>query len=156
MAREVPEEARRLNDVAFSGNGEPTTSPQFAEAVELVERLLGDVGLLGEIRVVLITNGSRLHRPDVQRGIERMARFGGEVWFKLDSATREGRRRLNDIEVPDARVENNLRTAARLCRTRIQTCVVALDGEAWGPPSSPPTSSSWIDYGETAWRSQTS
>ena len=34
LARNAPEGARRLNDVAFSGNGEPTSSPRFAEAVE--------------------------------------------------------------------------------------------------------------------------
>src|SRR5574343_1719680 len=38
MQRAVPPEARRLMDVAFSGNGEPTSAPEFAEAMVLVDR----------------------------------------------------------------------------------------------------------------------
>ena len=34
LIKNVPLEARRLIDVAFSGNGEPTSSPEFAEAID--------------------------------------------------------------------------------------------------------------------------
>ena len=33
--RHTPADLRRLNDIAFSGDGEPTTCPQFLEAVEV-------------------------------------------------------------------------------------------------------------------------
>ena len=39
MQREVPPEVRRLMDVAFSGNGEPTSAPEFAEAVVRVGKV---------------------------------------------------------------------------------------------------------------------
>lgn len=132
MERAVPEGSRRLNDVALSGNGEPTTSKQFDEVLEVVEDVLRGVGVLGSIRVVLITNGSLVHREGVQRGLERMARMNGEVWFKIDSATEEGTRRMNDTRTGIERLESNLRLAASLCPTRIQTCVLAYDGQ---PPS---------------------
>ena len=128
MARCVPEGARRLNDVAFSGNGEPTSSRQLDGAVALVQSVLGELDLLDRIAVVLITNGSLIQRDDVGRALERLARHRGEVWFKLDQATEEGRRRWNDTELGTERVIANLERCARLCPTRLQTMALALDG----------------------------
>ncbi len=132
MERRVPEGSRRLNDVAISGNGESTTSPQLPDVVRCIGRSLGRVGLLGQIEVVLITNGSLVHRPHVQEALRLMAGMRGRVWYKLDSATDEGQARLNDAHAGVARAESNLRTAAALCPTWIQTFVVELDDE---PPS---------------------
>ena len=36
-----------------------------------------------EIPLVLITNGSLMHRPEVRRGIARVGALGGEIWFKM-------------------------------------------------------------------------
>ena len=58
MQTRVPEGARRLNDIALSGNGEPTSAHEFAEVVDLIGRVLRDFGQLGRIKLVLITNGS--------------------------------------------------------------------------------------------------
>jgi wyosine [tRNA(Phe)-imidazoG37] synthetase (radical SAM superfamily) len=58
LASQVPEGARRLNDVALSGNGEPTSAPEFPAVVDLIGRVLADFGLLGGIKLVLISNGS--------------------------------------------------------------------------------------------------
>ena len=128
MERVVPEGSRRLSDIALSGNGEPTTSKQFDEVLAVVEKVLREFGLLGELRVVLITNGSLVHRDEVQRGLRRMAGMNGEVWFKVDSATEEGVRRMNDTRTGRERVESNLRLAAGLCPTRVQTCMLEYDG----------------------------
>src|SRR5690606_13664418 len=95
MRDRVPEGSRRLNDVAFSGNGEPTTSPDFGAAVEGVERVLDELELIGRIRIILITNGSRTDRPGVAAALARLAAFGGEVWFKLDSVSRAGASLVN-------------------------------------------------------------
>ncbi len=132
LTRRVPEGARRLNDVAISGNGEPTTSPQFAEAVETVGAALRDFALVGEITPLLITNGTQIGRPAVDEGLVELAELGGEVWFKLDSATAEGARRTSGRPVDPERHLERLRRSAELCPTWIQTCVFALDGE---PPS---------------------
>ena len=40
MSREVPAEVRHLMDIAFSGNGEPTSAAEFPEAVQAVRRVL--------------------------------------------------------------------------------------------------------------------
>jgi wyosine [tRNA(Phe)-imidazoG37] synthetase (radical SAM superfamily) len=130
LERNAPEGARRLNDVAFSGSGEPTGSPVFAETVELVNGVLEEVGL-ARVKLVLITNGSLVQRAAVQAGLE-LFRMGDEVWFKLDSATDSGMQAINDARPGMTRVRTNLRTASALAPTWLQTCVFARRG---APPS---------------------
>lgn len=132
LERSAPEGARALKDVAFAGNGEPTTSPDFPGAVEVVGRVLGDFGLRGELPVVLITNGSQVKKADVAAALRELATMNGAVWFKLDTATSEGMRRINQAPGEPAAHLARLRAAAALCPTWIQTCAVAWDGE---PPS---------------------
>lgn len=132
METRVPPEARRLNDIALSGNGEPTSARAFEDVVELIGRVMADFGLAGRIKLVLITNGSLIHRTTVQNGLRGMAALNGEVWFKIDSATREGMARINGTRSSPARQRENLRICAELCPTWLQTCVFALDG---APPS---------------------
>lgn len=132
MERVVPEGSRRLNDVAFSGDGEPTSAREFESVVELVGGILAEFGLLPATKLVLITNGSLVNQSPVQRGIERMRSFHGEVWFKLDRATDEALGRTNDYHGGLERLFANLGIASRACPTWIQTCVFARKGE---PPS---------------------
>jgi len=132
MHTRVPEGARRLNDIALSGNGEPTSARAFPQVIELIGRVMADFGLIGKIKLVLITNGSLADRPRVQDGLKTMAELNGEVWFKFDSATASGMRSINQTRVsPDKQFER-LSVAARLCPTWLQTCVFAFDG---APPS---------------------
>lgn len=126
MAEQVPEASRRLVDVAFSGNGEPTSAPEFAEAVSLVVTVLGEFGLNVPIR--LITNGSLLHRPDVQRGIAEMGAHGGEVWFKVDRMTDAGSREINGVPLQAEAVRQRLQRCAELAPTWVQTCYFRRDG----------------------------
>lgn len=132
MERQVPEGARQLVDIAFSGDGEPTTAAEFAEAVALVESVLADLGLLGKLMLRLITNGSQLHRPGVREGIARIGACGGEVWFKVDRATDAGVRRVNGTQRTPQQTRAALVACADLAPTWVQTCWFAFDGEAPG------------------------
>jgi len=130
MQTRVPEGARRLNDIALSGNGEPTSARVFPQVIELIGRVMADFELVGKIKLVLITNGSLADRPRVQDGLQKMAALNGEVWFKFDSATASGMRSINQTRIsPDKQFER-LAVAARLCPTWLQTCVFAADGVA--------------------------
>jgi wyosine [tRNA(Phe)-imidazoG37] synthetase (radical SAM superfamily) len=132
MARAVPEAMRRLNDVALSGNGEPTSAAEFSAVVDLIGGVLAGFNLIGKIKLVLITNGSLAHKADVQAGLRRMAQLNGEVWFKFDRATRQGLRQVNDTETTPERHFQRLKSVAHLCPTWIQSCMFAFDG---APPS---------------------
>jgi len=129
MSERVPEGARRLNDIALSGNGEPTSAREFPDVIDLIGRVMADTDLAGKIKLVLITNGSLADRPRVQAGLRKMAALNGEVWFKFDSATASGMRTINQTRIsPDKQFER-LAAASRLCPTWLQTCVFALDGK---------------------------
>jgi wyosine [tRNA(Phe)-imidazoG37] synthetase (radical SAM superfamily) len=127
MAKHVPEGVRRLVDLAFSGNGEPTSANEFDLAVELVQRRLHAHGQAGQLPVRLITNGSLLDRKYVQSGIARIGRGGGEVWFKVDAATRSGLARINGSRIRPESVQRRLIRCAELAPTWVQTCLFSLD-----------------------------
>lgn len=130
MVRAVPEGARQLVDVAFSGNGEPTSAAEFPRTVRLVGEVLEQFSLRGSLPVRLITNGSLLHRPAVQDGIKALGELGGEVWFKVDRGDRAGMLAVNATAIDPQRVADNLSICAGLARTWVQTCWFALDGDA--------------------------
>ncbi len=130
MRKHVPEDCRTIRDVAISGNGEPTSCRQFDAVVEIIVRCVRAAGLLGRIPVVLITNGSYVHRPELERGLRMMAAHKGEVWFKVDSATQVGIARINGVKLSSEWVARQLDTVASCCPTYIQTCMFAWDGKA--------------------------
>jgi len=132
MRTRVPDGVRRLNDIALSGNGEPTSARAFPQIIELIGRVMAGFDLVGKIKLVLITNGSLADRPRVQDGLRKMAALDGEVWFKFDSATASGMRSINQTRITPEKQFERLAAAAQLCPTWLQTCVFALDG---APPS---------------------
>jgi hypothetical protein len=131
MQHRVPEDARRINDIALSGNGEPTSAEDFADVIELVARLRAELPLDSAIKTVLITNGSLMQRINVQQGLRRTAQINGEVWFKLDRASEAGMALVNDTRMSMDKVREHLRIAIACCpNTWLQTCWFALDGAA--------------------------
>ena len=95
--RGVPEPLRRVNDIAFSGDGEPTLSPIFAEAVDIaasVRLSLMEHGetekirlAASEMKLVLITNATRFRQPAVRAVLTKLMANHGEIWAKLDAGT---------------------------------------------------------------------
>lgn len=133
MEDRVPTGARRLNDIALSGNGEPTTSRQFPEVVELIGRVREKSRVSASVKTVLITNGSMMDREPVRAGVARMAALNGEVWFKVDRATPRGMLRVNGVRGSPEMTFARLAQAAGLCPTWVQTCVFRLDNEPPDP-----------------------
>ncbi|MDT8375517.1 MAG: radical SAM protein [Mariprofundaceae bacterium] len=132
MTERVPEDCRTLCDIAISGNGEPTSCHNFGEIVQLIISVMQQSGMDDNVKLRLITNGSYLHRPNVQAGLKLMSELfdqrGGEVWVKVDSVTEAGIARINGITATPELLFKQVETAARLCPTWIQTCMFAWDG----------------------------
>lgn len=126
---EVADNNRVIKDIAISGNGEPTSTKQFAQAVELIGNIATELNMFPASRFVLITNGSLIHQKHVQQGLRILASFGGEVWFKFDSATQEGRRLFNNTAQPLRSSLENLRISSELCATKLQTCFFDYAGQ---------------------------
>ena len=112
---------------AMASRPAPRNSQQV---INLIGRVKADYELPNKLKLVLITNGSLIDRPGVQAGLSAMAQINGEVWFKLDSVTREGRQRINNTRMSLMRMRENLRLATILCPTWLQTCVFQIDGMA--------------------------
>ncbi|MFM8501194.1 MAG: radical SAM protein, partial [Fluviibacter sp.] len=106
---DTPEPMRQIRDIAFSGNGEPTSSPQFAEAVEIARRQRDAHGL--DIPLVLITNGSLMLRPEVQAGVKALAEAGGVVWFKVDRLLPDSMKQINGISYKPEQIQHRLDVA---------------------------------------------
>lgn len=132
MQEQVEPDARRITDVALSGNGEPTSAKEFKQVIDVIGRVKLKFDSLKDLKVVLITNGSLIDRENVQAGLRRLAEINGEIWFKLDSVIRERRQQVNNTRMSSRQVYRNLKLSALLCPTWIQTCVFKIDGN---PPT---------------------
>ena len=128
---ETPPSMRRLNDIAFSGDGEPTTFRNFDEIIQACAEVRQDVGAT-ESKMVLITNASMFHRPHVQNGLEILDRNCGEIWAKLDAGTEEYFQIIDRTKFTLKHVMGNLVLAAKLRPIVIQSLWMRVDDE---PPT---------------------
>jgi wyosine [tRNA(Phe)-imidazoG37] synthetase (radical SAM superfamily) len=129
--RGAPARLRRLNDIALSGDGEPTLSPSFPEAVDVCAAARRQRGLEA-VNIVLITNASLLDQPRVAAALEVLDANGGEIWAKLDAGTEGYYRRVARSAVPWPRILDNLRRTAVARPIVVQTLFARLDGQS--PP----------------------
>ena len=121
----VPRELVRLNDIALSGDAEPTTLPNFAETMAMIARIKPP-----EAKIVLITDAGGLDRPDVKRGLEIMDANNGEVWAKLDAGTENYFKLINRTKIPFARILKNIADTAKIRPIIIQSLFLKLRGES--------------------------
>lgn len=121
----LPPELLGLKEVALSGDGEPSLVSNFDE---VVKEVLVIRHLLSHFKLVVITNGAGLHRPTVQRGIDRLAPED-EIWIKLDAGTEAYMQRVNG---PQASMETTLRGILSVAQRRpviIQSLFCTLDDQ---------------------------
>ncbi len=127
----TPLPLRRLNDIAFSGDGEPTTFQNFDTIVERIAEIKSRRGLNG-VKLVLITNASMFHRPHVERGLAILDQNQGEIWAKLEAGTEEHYRLVERTTIPFRRILDNITAAAKVRPLVIQALFMRIHGE---PPS---------------------
>ena len=124
----VPAELRQLKDIAFSGDGEPTTCPKFLETVQLAADLKHNYGL-GDAKLVLITDACYLNKPNVRRALEILDRNQGEIWAKLDAGTDEYYQMINRPNFPLMHVLENILAVAQIRPVVIQALFMRVHGE---------------------------
>jgi len=117
---ETPAPLRRLNDIAFSGDGEPTTYRNFDQIIARCAELKSKRELHG-VKLVLITNASMLHREHVRRGLAILDANQGEIWAKLEAGTDEYYHLIERTPIPLARIMENITAAARVRPLVIQS-----------------------------------
>ena len=128
MEKNVSLEDRHLKDIAFSGNGEPTSAKEFPEVILIVKKVLNEFDLLHKIKIRLITNGSLMHQASVISSVEMLKEMNGEVWFKVDAATETSIKKINQVNLKPNQILDRLQSSAKICPTFIQTCIFTIDG----------------------------
>jgi wyosine [tRNA(Phe)-imidazoG37] synthetase (radical SAM superfamily) len=123
----VPPALRRLNDIAFSGDGEPTTYRNFDEIIAACAALKDRLGL-AEMKMVLITNASMFHRPHVERGLQILDAHQGEIWAKLEAGTEAYFKIVDRTPIPFQQILDNITTAARVRPLVIQALFMRVEG----------------------------
>lgn len=123
--RQMNQAQEHLDVITFSGNGEPTLHPQFAEiidgVIELRNRYVPDAS------ISVLTNSTMLHKPQV---VEALKKIDNPI-LKLDSAIDSTIKLLDRPNSPDftfARVSEQLKQFGP--QSIIQTML--LRGEADG------------------------
>lgn len=127
----VPSSAREIRDIAFSGDGEPTSAAEFAEAVRIAAELRRGLGL-DAVKIILITNAALLHLPVVRETLAIMAANNGEIWAKLDAGTDEYHRQINRCSIPLQKIVENILAASQICPLVVQSLWMTVHGR---PPS---------------------
>lgn len=130
--RDAPAALRRLNDIAFSGDGEPTTYRNFDRLIEACAEVKRRTAPAG-VKMVLITNASMFHRPAVLAGLETLQANDGQIWAKLDAGTEDYFRRIDRTPIPFRQVLDNLTAVARRWPIVIQSLFMRVNGEP--PPA---------------------
>jgi wyosine [tRNA(Phe)-imidazoG37] synthetase (radical SAM superfamily) len=123
----TPAHLRRLNDIALSGDGEPTTYRNFDEIIQRVAEVK-QRHALGDVKIVLITNASMLHRPRVRRGLELLDANNGEIWAKLEAGTDAYYQLVERTRIPFRQVLDNITEAAKLRPLVIQALFMRIHG----------------------------
>jgi len=124
---QTPPALRRLNDIALSGDGEPTTYRNFPDVVAACAEIRRR-HQLDNVKLVLITNASMFHRPGVQRGLEILDANGGEIWAKLDAGTEAYYRQIARSAIHFQQILDNLLLAARGRPIVIQSLFLRIEG----------------------------
>jgi len=128
----TPPQLRRLNDIAFSGDGEPTSHRNFDEVVAACAEVKRKLRL-HDVKMVLITNASLLHRPHVARGLQTLDANQGEIWAKLEAGTEAYFHLVDRTPIPFRQILDNITIAAKIRPLVIQALFMRVAGE---PPTS--------------------
>ncbi len=126
---QTPPEKRVLQDIAFSGDGEPTLSLQFSEIVRRVVAVRQEC-CPATTKLVLITNGTCLDVPAVRAALQVLRANHGEVWTKLDAGTEEYFRTVSRSTLAFEKILANLASAAKEFPIVVQSCFLSIRGIA--------------------------
>ena len=134
FASVVPE-MRRVADVAFAGDGEPTTPPEFPTAARAAREARDR--LAPGVPIRLLTNATLFHKDRVRAAL---ADFD-DLWCKLDAGTEAYFQAVDGTRLPFHRILDNLLLVARERPIVVQSLFLRLDGV--GPDDAEVTA--WVE-----------
>jgi histidinol dehydrogenase len=114
-----------VRDICFSGNGEPSLSEYFPEALEVAARIRAEIFPFSEL--VLITNGACLLQPDIF-SLLRDAAPTLNIWLKLDAGTPQWYQKMNRCVIPFEELTTKIKEFASCAQVTIQTMLCEIEG----------------------------
>jgi wyosine [tRNA(Phe)-imidazoG37] synthetase (radical SAM superfamily) len=128
----LPPEKRKVADIAFSGDGEPTTFKNFYEVIESCVRVKESAEARSvpsaRAKVVIISNTTGFDRPEVKRAFAFLDAHNGEIWAKLDAGTPAYFKAIDATDFPFDKVLKNIAECALERPTVIQSCFMRVHG----------------------------
>jgi wyosine [tRNA(Phe)-imidazoG37] synthetase (radical SAM superfamily) len=125
---QTPPPLRRWNDIAFSGDGEPTSYPRFADVCRIAAELLAR-RQRPDVKIVVITNATLLERPAVAQALRYLDSHNGEIWAKLEAGTEAYYRLIERTSISLSRVLANITAAGRQRPIVIQSLFIRVNGQ---------------------------
>tara|TARA_B100000676_G_scaffold197514_1_gene194128 strand:+ start:154 stop:1017 length:864 start_codon:yes stop_codon:yes gene_type:complete len=127
--KDIPPELKRLNDIAFSGDGEPTTYKNFDAIISACASLKQELEL-DDVKMVLITNASMFHREHVKAGLQILDENQGEIWAKLEAGTEAYFQIIDRTSFKLQEIVDNIAAAAQRRSVVIQSLFMNVNGVA--------------------------
>ena len=130
--KNIPNQLRRINDIAFSGDGEPTSLPEFDKAMQAASDALESRGLTGKVKLIVITNSTCLDSEQFARALPILDKNASEIWAKLDAGTDEYYQLVN-LPVLNQTLDQiceNILSVAKLRPVILQTLFMKIDNHA--------------------------
>ena len=124
-----------VKDICFSGNGEPTMSPAFPEALRLAGTVRAEMSPTAEL--VLITNGTGLLQSAIFSLLKDAAGNTADplalnIWLKLDAGTADWYSAMNRSAISFEKLIAKIKEFVACTPVTIQTMLCSVDGK--GPP----------------------
>jgi histidinol dehydrogenase len=116
-----------VRDICFSGNGEPSLSEYFPEALEAAIRIRAEKSPSSEL--VLITNGAGLLQPGIF-SLLRDAAPSLDIWLKLDAGTPQWYQKMNCSAIPFDELRAKIKEFVSCAPVTIQTMLCEIEGLA--------------------------
>jgi len=118
----------KINDICFSGNGEPTLSPAFPDALERAEKIREETALCAKL--VIITNGAGLISPEIFALLKKAACNPAlDIWLKLDAGDPLWYKKINRCSLPYETLAEKIKEFIISAPVTIQTMLCAVNGE---------------------------
>jgi histidinol dehydrogenase len=115
-----------VKDICFSGNGEPSLSPDFPAALKQADNIRREMVPAAEL--VLITNGAGLLRTEIFSLLQETSALN--IWLKLDAGTSQWYQKINRTAIPFEQLIAKIKEFAASAPVTIQTMLCAVDGNS--------------------------
>jgi len=122
-----------IKDICFSGNGEPSLSPFFGDALKIASKVRNEMAAFANL--VLITNGTGLLQMQIFSLLKEAAcekNSALDIWLKFDAGTEGWYKKMNRSEIIHNELIAKIKEFAYNAPVTLQTMLCAIEGSV--PP----------------------